>query len=165
MTPAAPLTPTATAERLYDAVTRLVRVYQTRDRERICCHDITLSQWAALEFVVGRGPMSLTALAHLLGLDKSSVSRAVDGLVRKQWLERVESPDDRRAVVLAASPAGNAFYQRVRADLIAGEAQAIVNMDPAASQAAISILDRLTASAQSRLSAAPACCPASPTAD
>lgn len=150
---------TADAERLYDAVTRLVRVYQSRDRERICCHDITLSQWAALEHLVDRGPMSLTVLAHLLNLDKSSASRAVDGLVRKQWLERVESAQDRRAVVLAASPAGAAFYQRVRADLVQGEVQAIADMAPEVRQAAILILDRLTTTAQRRLRSAEACCP------
>lgn len=39
------------------AVVDLVRVYQFRDRDRICCHDISVTQCHALEALVEHGPM------------------------------------------------------------------------------------------------------------
>ena len=42
-------------EELYDALSDLVRVYQFRDRDRICCFDVSVSQCYALEALVRRG--------------------------------------------------------------------------------------------------------------
>lgn len=77
------------AERMYEAVGKLVRSYQSRDKERICCHDISLSQWTALEALIERSPLGLNALADQLRLDKSTASRLVDGMVRKGLVGRV----------------------------------------------------------------------------
>jgi hypothetical protein len=41
-------------------------VYQFRDRDRICCHDVSVTQCYALETVVEHGPMRLTTLAERL---------------------------------------------------------------------------------------------------
>lgn len=46
----------ADAEALHTAVADLVRVYQFRDRDRICCHDISVTQCYALEALVEHGP-------------------------------------------------------------------------------------------------------------
>ena len=67
----------ADAEALQAAVADLVRVYQFRDRDRICCHDISVTQCHALETLVEHGPMRLGALAERLFLDKSTTSRVV----------------------------------------------------------------------------------------
>ena len=45
------------AAALQAAVSELVRVYQFRDRDRICCHDISVTQCYALETLVEHGPM------------------------------------------------------------------------------------------------------------
>ena len=37
------------AEALQDALSELIRVYQFRDRDRICCHDISVTQCYVLE--------------------------------------------------------------------------------------------------------------------
>src|SRR6058998_3978532 len=54
------------AAALQQAVADLVRVYQFRDRDRICCHDVSVTQCYALETVVAHGPMRLSALAERL---------------------------------------------------------------------------------------------------
>ena len=48
---------------LHQAVADLVRVYQFRDRDRICCHDVSVTQCYALETIVEHGPLRLSALA------------------------------------------------------------------------------------------------------
>ena len=54
------------AAALQAAVAELVRVYQFRDRDRICCHDISVTQCYALETLVQHAPMRLRALANQL---------------------------------------------------------------------------------------------------
>src|SRR3954469_1308194 len=88
------------AESLHDALSELVRVYQFRDRDRICCHDVSVTQCYALEALVRRGPSGLNELAADLFLDKSTTSRVVATLKRKGYVSRSEHPEDKRAVVL-----------------------------------------------------------------
>lgn len=143
------------AEKMYDSVCRLVRAYQTRDKERICCHDVTLSQWSALEAIVERGPMGLNALAEQLKLDKSTASRAVDGIVRKGLVGRVEDAEDRRAVRLEARKAGKTLYVEVRRSLIEEEAELIAAFSPEVRKSTIELLEQLGRKAQQRAECAP----------
>ena len=72
---------------LYSALNDLVRLYQFRDRNMICCHDISVTQCYALQSLTRGGAMMLNALASDLMLDKSTASRvdvkrAAIGVVR-----------------------------------------------------------------------------------
>src|SRR5688572_18839674 len=90
---------------LHDALSELVRVYQFRDRDRICCHDVSVTQCYAIDALVRRGPIALGALARELFLDKSTASRVVATLVRKKHVARGAHPADGRSVVLRVTPA------------------------------------------------------------
>jgi len=89
---------------LHRALGELVRVYQFRDRDRICCYDVSVTQCYALEAVVHDGPLTLNELAARMYLDKSTTSRVVDALQKKGYVDRQENPDDRRALRLEATP-------------------------------------------------------------
>src|SRR3954468_11698089 len=91
------------ARGLHEAVADLVRVYQFRDRDRICCHDVSVTQCYALETLVEHGPLRLSALAERLFLDKSTTSRVVGTLVRKGYIEQRADETDRRATALSAT--------------------------------------------------------------
>src|SRR5262245_55668587 len=77
---------------LQAAVADLVRVYQFRDRDRICCHDVSVTQCYALETLVAHGPLRLSGLAERLFLDKSTTSRVVAALVKKGYVEQGPDP-------------------------------------------------------------------------
>jgi len=62
-----------------------------------------------------RGPSRLSTLAEHCGFDPSTVSRQVADLERGGLLERSTDPDDRRAVLLTASPKGKRLLQRLQA--------------------------------------------------
>jgi MarR family transcriptional regulator, 2-MHQ and catechol-resistance regulon repressor len=109
----------ADAAELHDALSELVRVYQFRDRDRICCHDISVTQCYALEALIRRGPCGLNELAAELYLDKSTASRVVGTLQRKGYLQRAAHPEDGRAVVLTVTAAGRRLCERIRKDLVA----------------------------------------------
>ena len=80
------------AEALHAAVSDLVRIYQFRDRDRICCYDISVTQCYALECLVEHGAMRSQALAERLMLDKSTTTRVVDALERKGYVARSTAP-------------------------------------------------------------------------
>ena len=70
------------AKALHAAVSDLVRVYQFRDRDKICCYDISITQCYALESLVRQGQMQMNELAAVLNLDKRTTSRVIDALER-----------------------------------------------------------------------------------
>lgn len=135
------------AEALYVALNRLVRHYQFRDRDRICCHGISVSQCYALESLATDGPLRLSGLAERLMLENSTASRVVDSLVRKELATRVEDPEDRRAVRIALTEEGRALHARIHEDLVAEEEARIMDLTPAERRGAIKLLERLTSTA------------------
>jgi MarR family 2-MHQ and catechol resistance regulon transcriptional repressor len=145
------------------AVAGLVRVYQFRDRDRICCHDISVTQCYALEALIRRGPSGLNDLAAELYLDKSTASRVVATLERKKYVTRERHPDDGRAVVLSASPAGRRLYERIRADLVTETRQLLEDFEPEVRKGAARLILRLARAAAERSGVAPGagCCPPS----
>jgi MarR family transcriptional regulator, 2-MHQ and catechol-resistance regulon repressor len=154
----------ADAAALHAAVSQLVRIYQYRDRERICCHDISVTQCHALEALVDGGPMRSQALAAQLRLDKSTTTRVVDALQRKGYVERTPAADDARAVTLRATASGRALYERINEELIAQQAELLADLDPALRRAGAEVVRRLARAAQARFvsgasvdSCAPSC--------
>jgi len=152
------------AEALHAAVSDLVRIYQFRDRDKICCYDISVTQCYALEALVERGPSRSQALAEVLRLDKSTTTRVVDALVRKGYVERLPDPEDARAVSLRVTSDGRKLYEQINSELIAQQIDLIRDLDPEVCTAATEILRRLARAAQARFvsgvsvgSCAPAC--------
>lgn len=135
---------------LHEALSNLVRTYQFRDRDRICCYDISVTQCCALETILRDGPMRLNALADRLFLDKSTSSRVFAGLVRKGYAERLTDELDARAIKLSVTTKGRSLYRRILADMIGQQEQIIADLTPAARQAAIEVVTRLARSAQQR---------------
>src|ERR671937_1957474 len=87
-------------EAFHDALSDFVRAYLVGERDRICCHDISLTQCYTLDALLRRGPSTLNALAAELCLDKSTASRVVATLQRKGYVGRAAHPGDARAVLL-----------------------------------------------------------------
>jgi MarR family transcriptional regulator, 2-MHQ and catechol-resistance regulon repressor len=139
------------AEELYDALEDLLRIYQFRDRDRICCFDISVSQCYALEGLVRRGDMTLNDLAAYLYLDKSTASRVVDALERKGYVARTPHPTDRRALLLEATAAGRSLEGRIRESILAEERELIADFAPEVRQAMTQLIRRLARAASAQV--------------
>ncbi len=146
------------AEELYDALEDLLRVYQFRDRDRICCFDVSVSQCYALEGLVRRGDMTLNDLAAYLYLDKSTASRVVDALERKGYVSRSPHPKDRRAVLLEATAAGRKLEGKIRESILAEERQLIADFAPEVRQAMTQLLRRFARAAAAQVDTAGGSC-------
>ena len=141
------------AAALQAAVADLVRVYQFRDRDRICCHDISVTQCYALETLAEHGSMRLGALAERLFLDKSTTSRVVGALVKKGYVEQQVEAADRRATALYATPKGRRLCARITEDLIAQQKQLLQDLEPDVREAVVRVICGLARAADSRFRA------------
>jgi DNA-binding MarR family transcriptional regulator len=135
---------------LQTAVADLVRVYQFRDRDRICCHDISVTQCYALETLVEHGPLRLSALAERLFLDKSTTSRVVGTLVKKGYVEQGADAQDGRAIALSVTRKGRSLCARITDDLIDQQKQLLQDLDPDVRTGVVRVLRRLAQAADAR---------------
>jgi MarR family transcriptional regulator, 2-MHQ and catechol-resistance regulon repressor len=135
---------------LHTAVADLVRVYQFRDRDRICCHDISVTQCYALETLVEHGPLRLSALADRLFLDKSTTSRVVGTLVKKGYAEQGADAQDGRAIALNATRKGRSLCARITGDLVDQQKQLLQDLDPDVRTGVVQVLRRLAQAADAR---------------
>ena len=138
------------AAALHAAVADLVRVYQFRDRDRICCHDVSVTQCYALETLVQHGPMRLGALAERLFLDKSTTSRVISALVRKKYVEQMPDANDQRATMLMATRQGQRLCARITDDLVEQQKQLLEDLDPEVRAGVVQVLRRLAQAADAR---------------
>ncbi len=135
---------------LHAAVADLVRVYQFRDRDSICCHDVSVTQCYALETLVEHGPMRLRALADRLFLDKSTTSRVVSTLARKGYVEQRADANDGRATTLIATRQGQRLCTRITGDLVAQQRQLLQDLDPDVRCGVVEVIRRLSQAADAR---------------
>jgi DNA-binding MarR family transcriptional regulator len=74
--------------------------------------DITVEQFHVLRYV-RRGPGSMSELATAKNISRPAISQAVEMLVRKGLLTRVQSSQDRRYVELTLTEAGSNLLDTV----------------------------------------------------
>lgn len=135
---------------LQDALGELIRLIQSRDRDRACCYDLSVSQCHGLESLIRQGPMTVNQLASHLYLEKSTASRLAKSLL-KMGLVRKRSPEsDGRVVILQATEAGLRLSRRIRKDLAAEYADLLDDLDPEVRRALPDLVRRLTRSIAAR---------------
>jgi DNA-binding MarR family transcriptional regulator len=83
---------------------QFTRVITTQLRD--CCTEVTLAQCLVLLEVEDRERLTVGQLASRLRLDDSTLSRTIDGLVRRGLLERTRDDRDRRVVWICLTEEG-----------------------------------------------------------
>lgn len=155
----------AHAAELHAALRDLKRIYQFRDRDRICCHDISVTQCWALDALVRAGPLSLNELAAKLYLDKSTASRVVNALERKGYVQRRRNPADGRAVSLEVTASGARLVARIESEMVAEEKRLLAEFEPEVRTAMIRLIGRLAEAASAYMVAEGGkCCRVEPAA-
>src|SRR6056297_3361296 len=98
------------------ALRYLERFISSNVKENSVCCGVTPTQCHVLLKVEEEGETSPTGLKEYLGLEKSSLSRTLDGLVRLGLLERRESSRDRRYQSIRLSGRGKMFVERLNTE-------------------------------------------------
>lgn len=128
------------AASLQHDLTAFIRAFGLLSSDRTPCgHPMAPSDAHALTEIAD-GELSQRDLVDRLHLDRSSVSRLVDRLVGRGWVERSEGTGDRRTVQLSATSAG----RRVAADIAESRGQRFAAlMDALPSERREDIIDAL----------------------
>jgi MarR family transcriptional regulator, 2-MHQ and catechol-resistance regulon repressor len=95
-----------TAPHLWTVMTRSHRAIQRQAEASIARTDLCLTDFAALEALLHKGPLTITELQDKVLLASGSMTAAVDRLEKRGLLLRRSSSSDRRARVLELTREG-----------------------------------------------------------
>lgn len=101
------------------------------------------------------GEHTQTDLARIVGLDKTTLMVTLDHLEREGMAERRPLPSDRRARIVAVTPAGEQLLERADAALTQSRAGVLSLLPPGERVAFVQALRRLACAHEGDL---PACC-------
>lgn len=79
-----------------------------------CC-GTTVGQCQAIREIAAKEQLTVNQLAERLFLDKSTMSRTVENLVKQDWVSRQVDPVDRRQVNLSLTTAGEKVLEGIQA--------------------------------------------------
>ena len=74
---------------------------------------LSFTQMKALHLLLEGGDVNVKDVAERLGMSLPAMSRALDGLARRGYVQRLESPTDRRARLVRLLPAGRAILTEI----------------------------------------------------
>jgi DNA-binding MarR family transcriptional regulator len=106
------------AEKMNRLTKDLLRKLQMRDRNEITCCGVSVSQCYALEALGEHGEMTMVQLARKMFLDKSTMTRVVDGLIQRELVARRYDDNDRRIIRVALTGAGRKLVAEIRTQQI-----------------------------------------------
>ena len=109
-----------------NAVSRLIaRAYEDR-------FGLTIPQWRLIAVLAEDGPLTQQAIGSRTVMDKVTVSRATQGLVKRRLVERAPHDIDGRSHRLALSKTGARLYSEVCPVALAYEARLLRQFDSSA---------------------------------
>ncbi|MBI4641710.1 MAG: MarR family transcriptional regulator [Candidatus Tectomicrobia bacterium] len=132
------------AKALYHAVTELVRKYQFRDRNEICCHGISVSQCYTMSTLGESGVLSMHELADKMHLTVSTMTRVIDQLVEKGLAKRKTSPEDRRVCCVQLTKEGESLLKTIEGELVDVEKQILEKIKPTERETMIRAIEDLS---------------------
>ncbi len=106
-------------------------------------HGLKVRAFAVLAIVADDVRPSQRELADFLRLDPSQIVVLVDDLERRGLVERLPDPDDRRAKVVVATPAGERLAADARAAARAADDRTYAALTPAAREHLTGLLRRI----------------------
>jgi DNA-binding MarR family transcriptional regulator len=96
--------------RLRAVIPRLARVLNDTSTDA----DLTPTQYSVLALTHVRGPLGLTELTELEGINPTMLSRVVKNLDERGLIRRTQDPGDLRAARVEATPEGARLHDLVR---------------------------------------------------
>jgi DNA-binding MarR family transcriptional regulator len=111
---------------------------------------LTMARFRALSVLVRCGDCTMTELAGFTAVDRTTLTRIADQLVAAGFAERVETPKDRRQVVMRITEEGAARYRAGALQIRVHNAAVTEGLPPAAmrglSRSLVRILENATPS-------------------
>ena len=127
----------------HQQIVELIKKYQFRDRNQICCFGISVSQCYVLEALHTHGPLTMNELAKKMYLKISTMTRVVEQLVKKKYVRREEGLDDRRVRFINLTKQGRAIYKNAWENIFESEKVILKNIPAEHKAVLIDVLRKL----------------------
>ena len=76
--------------------------------------DLTPEQFLLIDLLWNQGPMSQLDIADQMQKDKNSITKLVDAIERKGYVERHQNPSDRRSNTIVLTELGNSLKDNAK---------------------------------------------------
>ncbi len=136
------------SERLHRLTKELIRRYQFRDWNQICCYGISISQCHVLDVLAEEGDLTMQQLAKRMYKSVSTMTRVVSQLVRRGYVKRRQDSEDRRVVHVSTTPQGKAIVAAINRDLIGTQKAILGGIPPDQWAGAFTVLEALARGAR-----------------
>lgn len=110
-----------------------------------CCNGVTLAQCHTLLEIDGKEKISVSELAINLSLDKSTVSRTIEGLVKKGFIDRKIPSENRRTTQLQLTEEGAKTCENINWNNDGFISEALKNLDEEEQLQFLRLFEKITA--------------------
>lgn len=90
---------------------------------------LTLTTWRAVLIISRLQPCTMNELARISTVERTTLTRTVDGLVEQGLVDRRTPPEDRRQVQLTLTPTGQTAFDAAMEVLVVSNAKALEGID------------------------------------
>ncbi|MBT0811912.1 MarR family transcriptional regulator [Litoribacter ruber] len=113
---------------LLDRTARRVKQY-AQQKFKNGNFDVTVDQWLVIKNLSENGVLSQTELAQLVFKDHPTLTRIIDILCKKGYVERLPHPNDRRSFQLLLTEDGKTKVSELRPQIVSIREKAWENLD------------------------------------
>jgi DNA-binding MarR family transcriptional regulator len=132
------------------------RLFASYERDAVCCGTVTVPQCVVLQ-TLREGEWDVSTLAASNHVTNGAMTRLIDGLEKRGFVERTRSDEDRRRVEVRLTRAGRSEADRL-ASLTEQAVQRLIDRVPAAKKKHVVESLELLRQAAEQLGDAARCC-------
>jgi DNA-binding MarR family transcriptional regulator len=133
-------------QQFQDLITRLFQCCQERMQYQSEKFDLPDAELRCLLLFGNERYLTSTGIAQKMNLVKSRISKIVDGLIKKNLIQRIKDPEDSRISLLSLTPAGQKKLDEIKSFLEQTHHQVLQQMAPEQRKTLLINLDLLKAS-------------------
>jgi DNA-binding MarR family transcriptional regulator len=133
---------TADLLELDETLNNLATLYQFRSVDDRLYGALTVSQSYCLRLLFFGGPRTMGGLARALDVRLSTMTGIVDQLEKKELVQRIDHPDDRRSLKVELTPRGRALYHAAHDAFLSHLTPLFDTLSPAARREILDFLAR-----------------------
>ena len=97
---------------LVDDVVAFCRMFAMLERDQVCCGTVTVAQCVVLQTLL-EGTWDASSLASHARVTKGAMTRLIDGLESRGFVERQQDPDDGRRWLIELTASGTKEARRL----------------------------------------------------
>ena len=130
-----------------DDVVAFCRVFAMLERDQVCCGTVTVAQCVVLQTLL-EGSWDASTLAGHARVTKGAMTRLLDGLEARGFVERHRDPDDGRRWVIELTAAGRKEARRLAEETENAVAMIISRMPKDMRMPAVAMISELRKAAE-----------------